>query len=136
MDFKEINTTKLYKVFINSTIDCAFIIGRTQEGNDNILHHATAIFESTLKDIKIDHDKLIWIHGNGPSPHFIFWIDPVCQINVGEIEAITKSMMPKKSLLDAPLMSCFLKDVKLTNTKGLVTVNGIKLNKLLQNIKK
>ena len=131
-EFKKICNDKYYNIFINNKI--LIIQGKTKEGNDYIIDNTPIIIKRLLNlDLDVDKSELIWLHGNGPSPHFILY-KMVYVDNSNDILQIThfiKSKMPKKSNKSLPLECSFLSNVKKTNIIGMVTIKNEKLSKLL-----
>jgi hypothetical protein len=131
-EFKKICNDKYYNIFINNKI--LIIQGKTKEGNDYIIDNTPIIIKRLLNlDLDVDKSELIWLHGNGPSPHFILY-KMVYVNNSNDILQIThfiKSKMPKKSNKSLPLECSFLSNVKKTNIIGMVTIKNEKLSKLL-----
>ena len=119
----------IYK-YIDIEQKISYIIkGRTQDGNDYILRNSKDILRKYLNvDVQCD---LIWLHGDGPSPHFILYKDNDMKIESKKLELFIKSLLPDKSNKKEPLSCSLLSDVKLTDVKGLVIVKSKKLNKLL-----
>jgi len=124
--------TKLYHIYrlTNDPDKCFLIKGCCQDGNAYILENIITIFKDDLKmDVRIE--TLIWIHGDGPSPHFILYKEDGLNIKCDELERFIKSLLSKKSNKDKKLSSCMLSDVVLTDVKGLVEIKSKKLKKLL-----
>ena len=132
MNFKKILTKKdMYQVF-QDTDDNILIVGKTQLGNDHIIDNASNIISNVLnKDVKTN--ELIWLHGHGPSPHFIFYKNESNNIDNLKLEVFIKSKCSKKSELNKALSCCILNNVKKTNTLGLVHIKHEKLSDLLEN---
>ena len=123
--------TKLFHIFKHSTSNSYIIKGRTCDGNDYIIDNADLILNNTF-DIETSKDQLIWLHGNGPSPHFILYKDDTSYPTVDEINLFVKKNCPKKSNKGEKLSTCYLKDVTKTKTPGLVTIISKPLKKLLE----
>lgn len=133
MNFKKIITKKnMYDIF-QDNINNLLIMGKSQLGNDYIIDHAPNII-SQLLNIENNNiiNQLIWLHGHGPSPHFIFYKNNNNIDNL-QLEIYIKSKCPKKSELNKPLSCCMLKNVKKTDTLGLVSIKNEKLSELLEN---
>ena len=131
---------KMYHIYkyTDTESNISYIIkGRTQDGNDFILRNFKEIFKKYLNlDLDVNMDvgivrDLIWLHGDGPSPHFILYRDDNIKLDSRKLELFIKSMLPEKSNKNEQLSCSFLSDVKMTNVKGLVIVKSKKLNKLL-----
>jgi len=125
--------TELYHIYkyVDVELNTSYIVkGRSQDGNDYILKNVKKILKDNM-DIEVDSNKLIWMHGDGPSPHFILYKDDNMKINSIELERFIRSNLPKKSNKGKQLTCSLLSDVRLTDTKGLVNVKSKKLNKLL-----
>lgn len=127
----------MYDIYQCTDNYLCLIKGNSQEGNHAILLSAGDILSREL-DISIARDELIWMHGDGPSPHFILYhyndslrrnlISPL------QIELFVKSLCPSKSNKNRPLHSSLLSRVQLSmhpGVKGQVQVKSVKLSKLL-----
>jgi hypothetical protein len=138
--------SKNYHIYVHENYgnNCILISGRTQEGNDYIISNLPTILMNNFQ-IQIQgqgqgqgqgqiFNNVIWLHGHGPSPHFILYrssSDIVLNPNV--LEMFIKSKCPIKSNRDMPLTCSLLSNIVKTNVKGLVEVpNPNKLNKLLR----
>jgi len=117
--------------YMDSENNKSYIIkGNTQDGNDHILRNALIILDKYV-GVKVETDKLIWLHGDGPSPHFILYKDENLKLDSMMVTKFVKSLLPKKSNIDKELICSRLSDVKLTEIKGMVNVIEKKLKKLL-----
>src|SRR3989338_1307668 len=128
--------SSLYKIFTHNTFPtkCIFLVGKNQICNDYIITNASKILNE-LFGITTTPTKLIWLHANGPSPHFILYCVNNIKINSSEIEIFTKNLCPAKANKSLPLDTCYLSDVMKTNTPGLVFLGKkYKLNDLLNNL--
>jgi len=133
MNFKKILTKKdLYNVFEDDDNNI-LIMGKTQLGNDYIIDNAHLIINDIIKCDENIQDQLIWLHGYGPSPHFIFYKNKNISIDKLQLEMFIKSNCSKKSELQKPLSCCMLRNVKKTSTLGLVHIKHEKLSDLLEN---
>ena len=136
MGFKKILTKKdMYTIFQDDSNNL-LIMGKTQLGNDHIIDQASTIISELINGNSDDIKKqLIWLHGNGPSPHFILYTDKNNDNKIDnlQLECFVKSKCSKKSELDKQLSCCMLKDVKKTDIPGLVYVKHEKLSDLLEN---
>jgi hypothetical protein len=123
---------KLFKIYKHSkeANKCYLIKGCCQDGNDHILKNIKTIFKKYL-NIDVDVETLIWMHGDGPSPHFILYKEDDVKINSIELEKFIKSILPSKSNKNKELSSANLSDVILTDISGLVKVRSKPLKKLL-----
>lgn len=115
--------------------DCILIFGRTQEGNDYILSNLSIIMMD-LFQIEINETNLnniIWLHGHGPSPHFLLYrSSKEIKLDANSIEIFIKGKCPIKSDKNLPLTCTLLSNVIKTDIKGLVNVKQVyKLSKLL-----
>lgn len=123
---------KIYNIINEKIVNCILIIGKNQEGNDYIIDNASSIIKD-IYNIETTNNNLIWIHANGPSPHFILYKNPNYIINIISLQNFIISLCPKKSIIgySNELHSCMLSNVKKTAIVGLVNIKNIKLNKLL-----
>ena len=116
--------------------DCILISGRTQEGNDFIISNFPTIminlFQIEIKET--DLNNIIWLHGHGPSPHFILYRSSKdIHLDPNSIEMFIKGKCPPKSDKNLPLTCSLLSNVIKTDIKGLVHIpNECKLSKLLR----
>lgn len=123
---------KLYNIYKHTEYNnCYIIIGKTQDGNDYIISEATNILEKCF-NISSTNDELIWLHGDGPSPHFILYKEDNILESI-EIDIFVKSKCPKKSNKNKKLSCSLLSNVVKTDIKGLVQVKNNSLAKLLIN---
>jgi hypothetical protein len=132
MKFIKITGKKnLYDVYQDDSNNL-LIQGKTQIGNDHIINNAHIILGELLNinnnDLK---KKLIWLHGHGPSPHFILYKCDNSTIDNLELEIFIKSKCSKKSELNKALSCCMLDKVKKTDIPGLVYIENKKLTDLL-----
>lgn len=134
MTFYKFNyNNSFYYIFIhnNHKLNCILIIGKNQEGNDYIISNAPLILKTHFNIIS-NNESLIWLHGYGPSPHFIIYVANDIMVNSNEIEIFIKNTCPEKSNKNMPLTCALLSNIIKTSTKGLVDViKEEKLNKLL-----
>jgi len=127
------NDSKYYNVFVHEQYgnECVIIMGKNDIGNDYIISHAKQILTKLFGIEKIN-EHLIWIHGYGPSAHSILYKKSKAQKLLSlDLELFIKSKLSDKSEKDKPLTCSLLKDVKKTETLGLVNVVHQKLSKLL-----
>jgi hypothetical protein len=129
MSFKQISNNKLYSVYVDD-LNNYIIKGRSAIGNDYIISNADNIL-FTDYDIKTYNEDLIWLHGDGPSPHFILY-KSINSINCSDIDKFIKSECPNKSNKNKKLSCCLLSDIKKTKTIGMVTIKNTELSKLLK----
>lgn len=126
----------VYTIYENE--NCYLIQGLSQSGNDFIIDNAVNILNDVddINNMDYIYDKLMWIHANGPSPHFILYTKNKLEAkDVNNyalmLEMFVKSKCPKKSNLTQKLSCCMLKDVTKTKTPGLVQICSKKLSDLL-----
>ena len=132
-NFIKMDGTKLYNVFIN---DKTLIIqGKTKDGNNFIIDNSPNIIKQSLNlDNDVDKTELIWLHGNGPSQHFILYklADSFNDSDILKIDNFVKSKLPDKSNKTLPLDCSLLSNVKKTNILGMVIIKNDKLSNLLK----
>lgn len=127
--------TKDYHIYTNDDNNDILIIGRNQSGNDYIIDNAPQIV-SNLLNTEVTANDLIWLHGAGPSPHFIFYSKTYDCVNTLELENFVKSKCPAKSDKSLSLHCCLLSDVKKTEVKGMVQIIVLKLGIVIDKILK
>jgi len=127
------SNSKSYNVFVHEQYgsDCVIIMGKNAVGNDHIISNANKILMDLFGIDKINI-PLIWLHGHVPSAHSILYRKTALKIEPSEIEFFIKSKLSNKSEKDKPLVCSLLKNVKKTDTLGLVNVVHERLSKLLE----
>jgi hypothetical protein len=128
----------LYRLYFHAEYgtDCLLIMGRSAQGNDFILSNYSKIFQDVTKSSPLI-ENIIWLHGHGPSPHFILYYKPEIASDVKSnttfINNFIKSKCPNKSDKSMELICCKIADVVKTDIPGMVNISHSNtLTKLLQ----
>ncbi len=127
------SSNKDYHVYIDSELSDILIIGKNQLGNDFIIDNAPNIINNLINN-DIQKKDLIWMHGSGPSPHFIFYSKNLENIDLVKLENFIKSKCPEKSDKSSSLDCCLLSNVIKTDIPGKVVIKSQKLSKVIKNM--
>ena len=128
-----LSSNKDYHVYTDNEFNNILIIGRNQLGNDFIIDNSPNIINNLINN-DVSSKDLIWIHGNGPSPHFIFYSKTLKYIDTVKLENFIKSKCPDKSGKSSSLDCCLLSNVIKTDIPGKVIIKSQKLSKVIKNI--
>jgi len=128
-----LSSKKDYHVYTDNEFNDILIIGRNQLGNDFIIDNAPNIINNLINNDVLSKD-LIWIHCNGPSPHFIFYSKTLKNIDIVKLENFIKSKCPNKSDKSSSLDCCLLSNVIKTDIPSKVIIKSQKLSKIIKNI--
>ncbi len=145
------SSNKDYHVYTDNELSDILIIGKNQLGNDFIIDNAPNIINNLINnDIHtegiyarasscqnsklLQKRDLIWMHGNGPSPHFIFYSKNLENIDLVKLENFIKSKCPEKSDKSSSLDCCLLSNVIKTDIPGKVVIKSQKLSKVIKNM--
>jgi hypothetical protein len=135
-NFIKIGGNKKFNIYGNEK--ALIIQGKSQDGNNYIIDYSPNIIKQLLNlNTNIDKSELIWLHGNGPSPHFILYkknnLNNLIDYNdILKIDNFVKGKLPSKSNKSLPLECSLLSNVKKTNVIGMVTIKKEKLTNLLK----
>ena len=127
--------SNIYRVYIHEQYNtkCILLIGRTREGNDYVISNFQNIMLDLFKIKITENNNVIWLHGHGPSPHFILYIyNNLIKLDANSIEMFIKNKCPIKSDKNMPLTCSLLSTIIKTDVKGLVHIpHACKLSELL-----